>query len=331
MEYRNHGANPTKLYKSNGIALPKRIIDFSTNTNVIKKRFILNINKYISKYPDDENIKIKNLLKTKHNINMNQIIVGNGVNEILYLLINHYHDKTFGIIDPDYSEYQIALKNLNVKHKIFNSIKEVKNIDILIFSNPNNPTGSYIENYKDLSHIKDVLFVIDESYIDFTFKDRPKSYKNMIILKSLTKIYNLAGIRIGYAYGDEEIINSLNQQKPTWSVNSLAEHLACKYLKDKKFLKKTESHYKKEKKYIEHMLNINNIKYKNSFCNFYLIPTKDDLSLMKYLLIKGLVVRHTRNYLNLNGKYIRVSVKKHKENKQLIKGLKEFKDENLFI
>jgi len=331
MEFRNHGANPKKTYEINSIKQPKKIIDFSTNTNVIKKRFFININKYISSYPDDENIKVKALLQAKHGISDKQLIIGNGVNELLYLIINFYKEKTFGLLDPDYSEYSIALRNLKVKYKIFNSIKEVTDVDILIFSNPNNPLGKYYKNYNSYLNLKNILLIIDESYIDFTKHKETKYQDNIITLKSLTKIYNLAGIRIGYAYGNKEIISLLNTQKPTWSVNSIAEHLACKYLEDEKFIEKTKKHYEREKKYIENQLSNLKIKYLNSSCNYYLIPTKNDELLILFLLEKGIVVRHTRNYLNLNGKYIRVAVKKHKENKLLIKALKEFKNENLFI
>ncbi len=329
MELNNHGANPLKTYQLHLIEPPKKIIDFSTNTNVCGKKILLRVNKLAKTYPDFEALDVRNLLKNKHQLRIGNFIVSNGINEIIYLLAVLFKDKNVAILKDDYSEYARAFM-LYSNVAFYDKLGDINHADLVIFSNPNNPTGK-LNNYdSEIMRLrKEALVVIDESYMEFIKDKQIVIDNNVIVLRSLTKIYHLSGLRIGYAVAKEELINTLKKHQPTWSVNSVALSAAKKYLNDRKFLERTRQFYKSETKYLKKTIEKLGYEINDSDANFFLIKTFADIALIEFLLRKGVVVRHTRNYANLKGKYIRVSVKKRRDNKILIKALKEFNNENI--
>ena len=221
MKYSNHGANPDLFYRSANIKKPKEAIDFSTNTNIITKKIILNINKLAQEYPDYTHQSIKDILSVKHSIKHEEIIVTNGINEVIYLLSNIYKDKKVALLKDDYTEYKRAFKDTEIIY--FNNIYEVNDVDILLFSNPNNPSGLYEDLSLQISKLsKTMTVIVDESYIEFIEDKKHHIDSNILYLRSLTKIYHLSGLRIGYAFGDEYLIKKLSSIQPTWSVNSVA-------------------------------------------------------------------------------------------------------------
>ena len=171
--------------------------------------------------------------------------------------------------------------------------------------------------------------IVDESYIEFIEDKKHHIDSNILYLRSLTKIYHLSGLRIGYAFGDEYLIKKLSSIQPTWSVNSVALKASEIYLNDSKFLIKTREFYKKETVFLKSRIIKLGYNILPSSVNFFLIEVENDDDIIIYLLKRGLVVRHTRSYPNLNGNYIRVSVKTKKQNLKLIKALKEYKDESI--
>jgi histidinol-phosphate/aromatic aminotransferase/cobyric acid decarboxylase-like protein len=174
MKYSNHGANPDLFYKSTNLKKPKEVIDFSTNTNIIIKSIKLNINKLAQEYPDYTHHSIKNILSTKHNIKHEEIIVTNGINEVIYLLSNIYKDKKVALLKDDYTEYKRAFKDTEITY--FNNIYEVNDVDILLFSNPNNPSGLYEDVSLQISKLsKTMTVIVDESYIEF-IEDKKHHY-----------------------------------------------------------------------------------------------------------------------------------------------------------
>jgi threonine-phosphate decarboxylase len=333
---RLHGANPEKLYKELGVEKTEKIIDFSTNTNVLKFEGDLEIDvlSIAASYPDDECDKLKEAIKENEGCNKEEIFVCNGTNEFIYLMASIIK-KGAALLQPLYSEYERALLAYGVKTNDLFSIKEInhlKDIEVLFICNPNNPTGQNlaedeIRNIVKVCYEKGIYVIIDEAYSFFLAKENNtnmllREFDNVYIMKSLTKIYNLSGVRIGYVISSDKNIQKLKEIQPTWSVNGIAQELAYKYLINKKFLEDTKIFYANEsKKFID---DIKEIGYEimDSKSNFFLMKVFEDEKFIKYMLSKGIVVRHTRNFKTLSGKYVRIAVKTREQNEYFTEMLK---------
>lgn len=319
-----HGANPENLYHAFNIPVPDKILDFSTNTNILSWPEInISLEEFASHYPDPDCTELRALISERENISMNRILFTNGINEAIYLL-SHSLSGTTGILQPCYSEYTRA--NVNLKNSF--TVDDSKRFDNFIIANPNNPTGKYIP---DLSRIimryPDTIFIIDEAYIDFLIhnevRERLCEFQNVIILRSLTKIFHLSGVRIGYVIAGENVIARLKAIQPTWSVNSIAQELALKFLRDDKFYSDTQRFYRENTPKFIASLRDSGFYVMNSDVHYFLIRVDDDIEMIRYLLMNGIAVRHTRNFAGLEGKYVRVATRLPEENERLIEAMKE--------
>lgn len=334
MEVRLHGANYEYLYKYYKIDMPDNVIDFSTNTNVITHKMIdLEWKNLIETYPDDQCQKLKNVLSAKLNIDSNCLLITNGANEAIYLISSFFSGLKIGIVQPTYPEYEKALLTYGAKVHHFYSIDEIKNVHAVFLCNPNNPTGNYIKT-NELEELllklkeNNITLILDEAYVDFlAFYHKTvdiNKYNNLYILRSLTKSYKLAGVRLGYIISQKQNINKLKNRQPTWSVNNIAQHMAVHYLLDEDIIPLTKKYYKSERIQVTNELKKMGLTIRDTYVNYFLLKVDDDKEIIKYLLKQGMVVRHTRNHKGLNGKYIRISIRKKKENNKLLGALLEY-------
>ncbi len=315
-----HGANPENLYRAFEIEMPEKIFDFSTNTNIFPCPEInIDIKKLISRYPDPDCKKLRDLISRRENISAKKILFTNGINEAIFLLANFLEGST-GIFQPCYTEYLRAFPNAE---NILN-INQAGNFNNFIIVNPNNPTGIYIKISEIIKKFPDTLFIIDEAYVDFLLNDRHENlyqFENVILLRSLTKFFHLSGARIGYIVANEKIIEALKNFQPSWSVNAIAQELAYIFLNDKEFYTASREFYKKNTPEFINALKNNNFQVMDTSVNFFLIKIENDIEVIKFLLKSGIVVRHTRNFLGLEGKFIRVATRLPEENKFFIEKL----------
>ena len=320
-----HGANPENLYREFNIKMPEKILDFSTNTNILSwPKIEINLEFLASNYPDIECRKLRELISQTEDININRILFTNGTNEAIFLLANLFPERV-GIFQPCYSEYFRAFKD------VFNvfDINEAGNFKTFILVNPNNPTGKYINNLSDIiKKFPDTKFIIDEAYRDFLIHDekteRLCEFENVILLRSLTKIFHLSGLRIGYVIANENVISAMKNLQPSWNVNSVAQELALNFLKDYEFYERTRKFYRQTTPKFIQDLKTAGFEVMDSDVHYFLIKVKNDCETIKSLLKSGIVVRHTRNF-NFNfcspGKYIRVATRSEDENEMLIANL----------
>ncbi len=334
MRFRLHGANPEKLYDAFGVAMPKKISDFSTNTNALEwnGKIDADLKKLLCDYPDDESSSLRSLIASANNCKEENILVTNGSNEAIYIIASYFASGCNCILQPVYGEYERALKSygsapLNIFSR--NSIPE--SADTVWLCNPCNPTGQYIKDceIKDLlDSNKDKIFIIDEAYRDFLINGddniQNHIFENVIFLRSLTKIYHLCGARIGYAAAPSDIISKLKKRQPTWSVNALAQTAAEAFLKDRNFPKATREFYKAEIPRFISELRKFGCEIADTSVNFFLMKCENDAELISFLLKKGIVVRHTRNFPGLDGKYIRIAARSSEENNIFINAMKEY-------
>ena len=330
-----------------------KAIKLSANESALgvspKVKKIINNNKLnISKYPDGKSTDLKKKLSLKFKCDKDKIICGSGSDEVIQLICQLFLKSNDEVVVPQYSflMYRIyanivGAKVLYAKEKNYKiSINEIlkkitKKTKIVFLANPNNPTGTYIFK-KDLILLrkklrKNILLVIDDAYDEYMLDKRYssgldifKNKKNVFILRTFSKIYGLASLRIGWGYGDKKIINALNVIKPPFNVNKFAQLCAIEALKDNKFISKSINHIYFWAKKIKKELEIFNISTNNVSANFLLLnfnnckltAGKVDRKLQK----NGLILRDTKIYGIKNS--LRLTIGNSEENNFFIKKLK---------
>lgn len=326
------------------------VLDFSSNTSpagmppsvkpAMKKKL-----DEMEHYPDTDSLTLVSSLKKYTGLSDSHIIVGNGAIEILYNFCTTFlSQKRVLIPAPTFSEYESASKLADCKFTFFKTMNLSENIDSFISKipangcvfvcNPNNPTGTILSK-KQLTKIisaaksKSSFVFVDECFIELVPQSNQsminlvKKYDNLFVLRSLTKSYGLAGIRIGYGIGSKKIIKILKKIKIPWSVNALAQQAGMLAIKNKSHLTKSKSVIKKESNFLKKKIaQIPGFECHDSSTNFILIKTKQDSTkIQKKLLKHKILIRDCKNFRGLNNHYIRIAVKSHKDNLKLVSAM----------
>ena len=307
------------------------------------------LSKNFKRYPDSEGISLRKTIAKKFKLDLNRIILGSGSDQILELICKAFLRKGDEVIVPKYSFLIYRLysqmngaKVLYSKEKNFTiSVDEIlkmvtKKTKIVFLANPNNPTSTYVDKKKLLFLRKklrsNILLVVDDAYFEYVKQKDYSSglqlfsnFKNVIVTRTFSKIYGLAGLRVGWGYGSKEIINSLNQYKPPFNVNSPALSAAEAAIQDNVWLNKEIKHVKKwNDKFFKEFEKLN-IETNKSFTNFLLINfdkvKKNSSIIFRLLAGAGILVRKMDNYGIKNS--LRVTIGKNEENKKLILKLKK--------
>lgn len=300
-------------------------------------------NNGLNRYPDPQQIKLKTKICEIQNVAIDNILLGNGSDEVLDLIIRAFCEpKMDNIISmpPTYGMYKVLSDINNIKNKEvvltndfqINTVNVLSTIDkntkLIFICSPNNPTG----NVFDSSTIKQLLenfkglVVLDEAYIDFaeakSWLDDIKNYPNLIVMQTLSKAFGLAGIRLGICYANAEIIQVLNKVKPPYNVNQLTQEKALEILNNLDLIKSQVREIKKNKiKLTEALKNIDFIeKIYPSEANFILVKVDDADKRYQQLIKKEIVVRNRSNQILCNNT-LRFTIGTNEENKRLIKEL----------
>ena len=297
----------------------------------------------VNRYPDPQQMSVKAVLAKQKNVKTNQILLGNGSDEVLDLLFRAFCEpKKDNVITlpPTYGMYGV-LANINaVENKevllsedfqpqIEKIIKAVDaNTKIIFLCSPNNPTGNsfsdesiayLLQNFKG-------LVIIDEAYIDFSKKDswinELDEYPNLVITQTLSKAYGLAGIRLGICYASAEVISVLNKIKPPYNVNELSQKRALDRLdKPEKIKSEIESIIRERSVLLKVLLDVDFVeKIYPTEANFILVKVDDANKRYAELIAKGIVIRN-RTTQPLCNNCLRFTVGTEQENKRLIEAL----------
>lgn len=340
-----HGGN---IYETDG-RRRKNVIDFSANINPlglppdVKAAIYKNCDSALH-YPDPDAKDITKKIAEYWNIKEENVLVGNGSAELIYLIMSTYKPKTVLIPAPTFSEYERAARGMGSKFG-FLKLREkegfkpdfprVGNADILFICNPNNPTGNLIiESRRDFIKVPNKFAVIDEAFMDFLPCEREHTLiweaqknKKIIVLRTFTKFFALPGLRIGYLVAHKDSVKFLRQHQIPWSINVFAQLAAKTILNNKAYIKKTRLLIEKERSFLfNEIAKINGLIPYSSVTNFILIKIEKgritSASLRKSLIKKGILIRDCANFQNLNDTYIRVAVRSRKENFKLLSALK---------
>ncbi len=299
--------------------------------------------KSLNRYPEGTCFYLKKALARSLGVNENNLLFGNGSDELLDIILKTIKEPGAQLItgDATFVEYKICgringyeVKTVGLEDFTYDlkAIRKAisKKTKVIFIANPNNPTGTYVNSNQVrefLNSIPDsILVVFDEAYFEYVEnKDFPGligsiNKKNIIILRTFSKIYGLAGLRIGYMIASPKFIEYAERIRQPFNVNSLAQAAALAALSDKAFVKKTVSLIKKEKKFLYDAFQKLGIWYKESSANFIFVRMDTKVNkVFGKLLKKGVIIREMGPGLS---KYARITIGTRKENIKLIKALK---------
>lgn len=327
------------------------VIDFSANINPLgtPKQVIQAANgalKDISHYPDVSCRALRRAIAQHISVPAENIICGNGAAELIFNIVQGIkpHRALLGV--PSFSEYELALNTVGAEKVFYNINEETgfrmgydfadmidNTIDMVFLCNPNNPTGvaqnrDFVEAVAEKCSQTGTIAVIDECFMDFVDNSQNYSvlpltgkYPNLVVLRAFTKMYAMAGLRLGYCVCSHKIANTLWGIRQPWSVSSVAQAAGIAALSCKQLPVKTRGIINEEKAYIYGCFDSLGIKYYRSDTNFILFRSGKDL--FNQLLQKNILIRDCGNFRGLDNSFYRMAVRLHPDNQLLMQAIEE--------
>ncbi len=343
-QYR-HGGNLRALSSLSGRA-PHELLDFSANINPLGPPDWLRplIESRISElvhYPDPEASELVAAIAGQHRISAEQVLVANGATELLHLLPRALGCGSLLLPVPSYSDYETPARLQGLTVERFTLVPDngfllepqqlallLKPGQMVLLGQPNNPTGRTFDAAALRLIAQDhpaTLFVLDESFIGFTDcsrslqQDRPP---NLLVVTSLTKLYAIPGLRLGYLTAAEEHIRKLRAFLPTWSVNSLAQAVGARAVQDAEYLQRTRQFVTQQREQLAQELSrLPGLTVYPGEANFLLLrlehPLLDAQQLADLTLKQGIALRVCSNFSGLDQRYFRVAVRTEVEQQRL--------------
>lgn len=299
-------------------------------------------------YPDPECRKLKKSLSRYLHIGQEWVSVGNGAMEIIYWFAQAFAKSRVVIPAPTFCEYELAshkagaevalvpLHDFELDADVI--IEKAKGADAVFLCNPNNPTGmlatreirKIIENVGSSTKI-----LLDECFIELvddpganSMIDMVVEFDNLVILRSLTKSFGLAGLRVGYSLCNPALAEKLSTNRIPWNVNGLAQAAGVAALEEKHHLAKARAIVKTERKFLHDAISkLKSFSPLKSDANYFLINLngRNSTQFRDALLKKtGVLVRDCSTFTGMGSQHVRVAVKAHRENLRLVKALEGF-------
>ena len=351
-----HGGNIYEILREAGKNRPLR--DFSANINplgipqTVRAAIEQNI-KAIVHYPDPQAVELKQALAGFYQVPEAALSLGNGAVELLYVLFHTLRPGKVLLPVPSFGEYERAARAAGAEiiyqamlpeqdfqldwQELLTKLPEA---DCLVLGNPNNPTGTFVPK-AILQQIlleakKQNCFVVtDESFMDFvpeneryTGRGLLADHENLLILQSLTKMYAIPGLRLGFAMTNPALAKKLEGGKDPWNVNLLAQKAGVAALAERQYQSDTLACIAEEKSYLWRSLQkINGIKAYEPTVNFILLDVADTgftaEQFRRAMLAENILIRDCSNYPGLDGAYIRLAVKLREDNEILLRAMRK--------
>jgi len=298
-----------------------------------------------SRYPDPLQLEIKEKIATLENVKTNEIFIGNGSDEAIDLLFRIFCEPrkdNILICPPTYGMYEVSAEINDISIKRANLTKDFRldfravetaidaNTKLLFVCSPNNPTGNSFQREDILNLTKNFggIVVVDEAYIHFSGEDSMideiENLPNLVVLQTFSKAWGLAGLRVGLAFANEEIIALFNKVKPPYNVSQIAQEAISDALENRAKVKKTiaEIIFEREN-LIENLSNFSFVaKIYPTDANFILVKMTNAERIYRFLLDEKIVVRN-RNSVELCEGCLRITVGTPEENESLLKSLEK--------
>lgn len=321
------------------------LVDFSSNVATPKPhgKLLEHLAKkaaVVANYPEPHAQSLRRKLAFHHDVNPNQIIVTNGSTEAFYLCAAAYRQQRSMVYVPSFSEYEDACR-MNGHQFDFLSVGEFNKPfetipDLVWLGNPNNPDGQVtsLEQIEEkLDAHPQTLFIIDEAYGELcsAFESAAPlvdTYENLLVVKSMTKLHAIPGLRLGYLLTSEKIAERIRAHMQPWSVNALAIEVGKFILDHEKQLVPDISELLWQSRRLQNQLSeIDGIQAIDSCCNYFLVQLERGTAanLKAHLLNEhGLLIRDASNFRGLDERYFRIAVQDKKSNQKLVEAIKEW-------
>lgn len=341
MQRYEHGGD---IYENSGI-----LLDFSVNTNPLgmpegaKRSIAAGIDAY-ERYPDTECRALRAALAEQCGVEASMILCGNGAADLIFRLCACSRPKRALTLAPTFSEYERAVELFGGKmreHRLYEGngfmlTEEILNeltpdTDILFLCNPNNPSGrlappELLLRIADECAVKGILFLLDECFIDFTEGKSMipllSEYHNLLILNAFTKLYAMAGLRLGYLLcSDTALLSRMAMFGPAWSVSGVAQAAGLAALDIPGWAKRTQELVRMERAFLQGEFAALGLTVFPSDANFLLV--KNQTPLYEVLKARHILVRSCKNFSGLDERYTRIGLKTHDKNKTLLRAIAE--------
>ena len=322
-------------------------LDFSANINPfglsekILRAVTENLRGVVN-YPDPKATELTRAICRRYDVHEENLVLLNGAAEFFYLYLNATRPKKILLPVPSFAEYERAARAADCDVKFFVTdaaenfsvnidklITAAKNFDCVIIGRPNNPTGNLIAAEKILRLAEVTSVVVDESFIDFTDVESVRKFasEKISVVQSLTKIFAIPGLRLGFAVVEKNLATRLNLAKDVWNVNFLAQKAGAAALSDEEFLRRTRAWLDVEKKFfVERLTNLRGVKVFLPTVNFVLMKLESiDAAeeVLRSLRAEKILLRSCANFAGLDGSFLRSAIRSRKENLSLLTALEQ--------
>jgi threonine-phosphate decarboxylase len=341
--------DPTPLFRHGdawGRVQPE-LIDFSVSVNPLgPPAGVLHALRIpqIDRYPDPDSLQLRETLAARHGLEPDQIVAGNGANDLIYAAARAFRPGRVAILEPTYTEYFRA--SLRVGASVDHWLAEAPGfepqqfdpdgVDLVWLANPNNPTGRLWDKGQLLGWIGSnprIMFLVDEAFLPFRADGQAQSLisalaqlPNLVVVRSLTKVFAMPGMRLGYALACGSLAARLREEVVPWSVNSLAQAAGIAALQDSAYLVKTQTWFEEEAQSFEERLGAFSpaIAPVPSQANFVLVKLEGTSAarLSRGLMEYGVTVRPAGNFVGLDDRYLRISARTTGENLRFLHALR---------
>lgn len=339
----HHGAFDYVELEQLGLS-PDEVLDFSVNSNPYGSppnvRDAINAVP-LDRYPDRDCIALRQKLADYHQVTMDELVVGNGTAELLMLIAQAFVQPGTRVLirSHTFSEYERAsrlmgatIERVSMDGESISAILQAVQPDVMFICNPNNPTGDRmpLPLLRDLvaahSHC---LFIVDEAYAQFTQattddpvqRSRVSNYDNLLMVRSLTKDFALAGLRLGYAIGTPRLISSVARMRPAWNVNSLAQAAGIAALDSLEWLQDCVAKLHQHKRELVAGLRKLGLNPEPSTTHYFIVDVGDATAFRLKLLAHKLMVRDCTSF-GLP-RHVRISARTPAENTRLLNAIEK--------
>jgi threonine-phosphate decarboxylase len=348
-----HGGNIYEVARRHGLRA-EAIIDFSSNINPLGPsprvlRALRSHLRWIGRYPEISAASLIRDLARAHNLPEEAIVVGNGSTALIYRLPSLLSAKTALILHPTFGEYERAFGQAGCRinvllreetqdfalpwQRLFEALR--RGSDAVILCNPNNPTGDIIPPIELTEFVEEAArlgttVIVDEAFMDFqedaSLKQETLRRGNLLVLRSMTKCFALAGLRLGFLVAPPPLVKRLRETEEPWAVSALAQIAGRESLKDRNYLRRTLALIATERTHLlERLAQIPGIHVLPATANFLLFkvtsPGWDAVLLQQALLRHQILVRNCNSFPGLGSAYIRIAVRGRNDNSRLLSAL----------
>ena len=345
-----HGGDVYHLARTLGVDIAD-LLDFSANINPLGfppglTGAVQEAMGEIVHYPDRRSLKLRAALAAYHHLTPEEILVGNGSTELIYLVARALRPRRGLIVTPAFSEYEHALNLARVPvafhptgesdNFTLRAVLEAQAGDLVFLAHPASPSGALLDPELFLAVATAVeaagaYLLLDEAFVDFveeaSLKIHLSRFPRLMILRSFTKFFGIPGMRLGFLLGAPELVARLAEAQEPWSVNTMAQAMGRACLVDREYISRTRTLVKREREFLLDRIGaLPGLTAFPSVVNYLLVkltrPGMTAATLRQQMLAHRIVIRDASNFRGLDERFFRLAVRGREENERLLVALK---------